>query len=158
MSESKAAQLARKIYRNDRKAIDFIVENREDAISKASNVMKDILYAHKDTLRIVMDPPNNKGYIRFLPTEWNVPQNAGGTAWGPNSRIVLCEINFWTKNAELHITVGRAPDEWADKVWERAKSAPFKQEWKSVRPSSLSRLRRNPNRRRDVRGCGARTS
>ena len=44
--------------------------------------MKDILYEHKDTLRIVMDPPNNKGYIRFLPTEWNVPQNAGGTGMG----------------------------------------------------------------------------
>ena len=57
-------------------------------------------------------------------------------AWGPNSRIVLCEINFWTKNAELHITVGRAPDAWADKVWDRAKSAPFKQEWKK-RPAQF---------------------
>jgi hypothetical protein len=29
-------------------------------------------------------------------------------AWGPNSRVVLCEISFWTKNAELQITVGDA--------------------------------------------------
>ena len=91
--------------------------------------MKDILIAHKDPLRILLDP-QHKGYVRFLPTAWNVPQNSGGTAWGTNSRIVLCEISFWTKNAELHITVGRAPNAWADKVWERAEVCPFKQEFK----------------------------
>jgi hypothetical protein len=59
-----------------------------------------------------------------------LPPTAGGTAWGPNSRYVLCEVNFWTKRAELHIVTGKAPDDWADRVWARAAVAPFKQEWK----------------------------
>ena len=91
--------------------------------------MKEFLTAHSDELEIIMDVPN-KGIIKFIPKEWDVPQNQGGTAWGPNSRIVVCEITFWTKNVELQITVGEAPDAWADKVWERASSRPFKQEWK----------------------------
>ncbi len=43
---------------------------------------------------------------------------------------MLCEINFWTKKAELQIVLGRAPGAWADRVWARAASPPFKQEWK----------------------------
>jgi PD-(D/E)XK nuclease superfamily len=129
VEENKAAELARKIYRSHRKAIDFILENRSDPISEATGVMKEFLTAHSGELGIIIDV-QNKGYVRFLPKVWDVPQNTGGTAWGPNSRIVLCEISFWTKNAELHIAVGDAPDAWADKVWERAATKPFKQEWK----------------------------
>jgi hypothetical protein len=129
VEESRAAQLARKIYRSHRKAIDFILENRDDPISEASSIMKEILGHHSIDLGIILDV-QNKGWARFLPNEWNVPQNSGGTAWGPNSRIVLCAISFWKKNVELQITVGRAPEAWADKVWARAAASPFKQEWK----------------------------
>jgi hypothetical protein len=48
----------------------------------------------------------------------------------------LCEVGLWGKTAELHITVGRAPAAWADKVWSRAAHPPFKQEWKK-RPGSF---------------------
>lgn len=129
VEESRAAQLARKIYRSHRKAIDFILENRDDPISDASSLMKETLGACSSELGIILDV-QNKGWVRFLPKEWDVPQNRGGTAWGPNSRFALCEISFWTKNVELQITVGRAPDIWADKVWTRAAASPFKQEWK----------------------------
>jgi hypothetical protein len=104
----RAAELARKIYRSHRKAIDFILENRDDPISEATAVMKEFLTTHAGELGIIMDV-QNKGFVRFIPKDWNVPQNSGGTAWGPNSRIVLCEISFWTKNAELQVTVGDAP-------------------------------------------------
>jgi hypothetical protein len=129
MGDSRAAELARKIYRTHRKAIDFILENRNDPISEASHAMEDILTHNLSELGIVMGV-QNKGYVRFVPKEWDVPQNAGGTAWGPNSRFVVCEVNFWTKKAELHITVGKAPEHWADRIWARAATAPFKQEWK----------------------------
>jgi hypothetical protein len=129
VEENRAAELARKIYRSHRKAIDFILENRNDPISEATAVMKEFLTSRSAELGIIMDT-QNKGYVRFIPSEWNVPQNGGGTAWGPNSRIVLCEISFWTKTAELQIAIGDAPDAWADKVWERAATKPFKQEWK----------------------------
>lgn len=129
MGDSRAAELARKIYRTHRKAIDFILENRNDPISEASHAMDDILTDNSSELGIVKGV-QNKGYVRFVPKEWDVPQNAGGTAWGPNSRFVVCEVNFWTKKAELHITVGKAPEHWADRVWARAATKPFKQEWK----------------------------
>lgn len=129
VEESRAAQLARKIYRNHRKAIDFILENRNDPISEASTVMKEILRGCSVEFGIMLDF-QNKGWVRFLPKEWDVSQNRGGTAWGPNSRFVLCEISFWTKNVELQITIGKAPYIWVEKVWARAKSRPFRQEWK----------------------------
>jgi hypothetical protein len=132
VAESRGAELARKIYRSHRKAIDFILEYRNDPISDASSVMKGILIAHKDELKILIDvlKLQNKGWVRFVPKEWDIPQNMGGTAWGPNSPFVLCEISFWTKYPELQITVGGAPDAWADKIWARAASKPFKQEWR----------------------------
>lgn len=129
VTENRAAELARKIYRSHRKAIDFILENRNDPISEGTSLMREFLTSHSGELGIIMDI-QNKGYVRFVPKEWNVPQNTGGTGWGANTRIVLCEISFWTKNAELQITVADAPEAWADKVWERAASKPFKQEWK----------------------------
>jgi hypothetical protein len=39
-------------------------------------------------------------------------------------------VTLWTKKVELHIVSGRAPESWADELWELAKHAPFKQEWK----------------------------
>src|ERR1700681_3699508 len=35
-----------------------------------------------------------------------------------------------------HMTIGKAPAAWADKVWDRAANPPFKQEWKK-RPGSF---------------------
>jgi hypothetical protein len=130
VTENRAADLARKIYRSHRKAIDFILETRNDPISYATSVMKEFLTAHSAELGIIMCEIQNKGYVRFIPKQWDVPQNTGGTAWGANSRLVLSEVSFWTKKSELHITVGDAPANWADKVWERAATKPFRQEWK----------------------------
>jgi len=129
VDDSKAAQLARQIYQTHRKAIDFILENRKDPISELSSLMAEILKSRESDLAIVLTT-QNKGWVRFVPVSWDVGQNSGGTAWGPNSRIVVCEISFWTKNVELHITLGKAPNEWADMVWARAAQPPFKQEWK----------------------------
>jgi hypothetical protein len=130
VGDSKAAQLARQIYKRHRKAIDFILENRKDTISEASRVMEEVLVEYSADLGIQV-LPHNKGYIRFIPKRWDVPQNSGGTAWGENSRFVACEVSFWSKKkVELHITIAKAPDDWADKVWARASRPPFKQEWK----------------------------
>ncbi len=129
VDNSKEAQLARQIYKAHRMAIDFILENRNDPISEASSLMQEILATKAAELGIEL-ATQNKGWIRFIPAAWNVPQNRGGTAWGQNSRYVVCEVAFWTKTVELHITVGKAPSDWADLVWERAAEPPFKQEWK----------------------------
>jgi hypothetical protein len=129
VDETDSAALARKIYLKHKKAIDFILENRDDPISNASSAMRDALAANAADLGIVMGV-YNKGLVRFLPKEWDVPENRGGSIWGVNSRYVVCEVSFWTKKVELHIVTVRAPDDWADAVWARAAQPPFKQEWK----------------------------
>ncbi|MBN8197818.1 MULTISPECIES: PDDEXK-like family protein [Thalassospira] len=135
MDDNRASYLARQIYKSHKKAIDFILKNIDDPRSEASRIMEDVLATNQEELGIVL-APNHKGLVRFLPKAWDIPENSGGTAWGTNSRYLLCEVTFWTKNAELHITIGRAPDSWADKVWDRASMPPFKQEWKK-RPTSF---------------------
>jgi hypothetical protein len=135
MNESKASHLARQIYLRHRKAIDFILENKVDPIYEASSALYGALQQNAKELGIVMDVLG-KGWVRFLPEAWDVPYNKGGTAWGAGSRYLLCEVNLWSKKAELHITVGRAPEAWADAVWDRAGQAPFRQEWKK-RPGSF---------------------
>jgi hypothetical protein len=128
LSDTRAAELARKIYQSHRKAIDFILENRDDPIQNATRLMEQVVRDNKDTLNILPERMN-KGYVRFVPREWDVPQNRGGTGWGPGSRYLLCEVNFWNK-VELQITCAKAPEAWADSVWKRAADPPFKQEWK----------------------------
>jgi hypothetical protein len=71
--------------------------------------------------------PCSKGRVRFIPSAWDVPQNAGGTAWGTNSRYVVCAVYVDSKTVELKMVLGRAPDAWADLVWDRAATAPFMQ-------------------------------
>ena len=129
VDDSKSAQLARQIYRRHKKAIDFILEVRADPISVASDSLKELLTSESPKLGIAM-APCGKGRVRFIPRQWDVPENSGGTAWGTNSRYVLCEVIFWSKTVELHICVGKAPDVWADAVWNRAATPPFKQEWR----------------------------
>jgi hypothetical protein len=135
VDETESAVLARKIYQKHKRAIDFILDNLDDPISNCSGTMQEVLAANAIELGIVMGV-SHKGYTRFLPKEWDVQENRGGTAWGPNSRVVACEVYFWAKNkkVELHICVARAPNDWADAVWARAANPPFKQEWKK-RPS-----------------------
>lgn len=129
VDDSDSAKLARKIYKQHKKAIDFILENRIDPISETSAALQELIEANAEALDVKMGP-SGKGRVRFVPRAWDVPENSGGTGWGPNSPIVLCELTLWARTIELQIVLGRAPDAWADLVWERAATAPFKQEWK----------------------------
>jgi hypothetical protein len=135
MNENDASRLARQIYLRHKRVIDFIIENKIDPIYQASNALYHALQQNAAELGIIMDVLG-KGWVRFIPMAWDVPTNKGGSAWGVASRYLLCEVGLWSKKAELHITIGKAPSEWADKVWSRAASPPFKQEWKK-RPSSF---------------------
>jgi hypothetical protein len=135
MNENDASQLARQIYLRHKRAIDFIIENKVDPILQASDALYRGLQDSSAELGIIMDVLG-KGWVRFIPVAWDLPTNRGGTAWGAASRYLLCEVGLWSKTAELHITIGRAPAAWADKVWGRAADPPFKQEYKK-RPTAF---------------------
>ena len=130
MEESEASRLARQIYLRHRRALDYIFENKADPVFEATTALETILTKEQERLGILMGR-SQKGYVRFVPKAWDLPQNIGGTAWGPESRYLVCEVYLWSKKAELHMVVGKAPEDWADLVWARAVTAPFKQEWKS---------------------------
>lgn len=129
VDDNRSTQLAKQIYQSHRKALDFIFDNRVDAIRLGSDAIEAIIQQNAIELGIIPFAVQ-KGWVRFLPKEWSIPANQGGTGWGSSSPFVLCEICFWTKQVELQITVGAAPDEWVDRIWERAASHPFKQEYK----------------------------
>jgi PD-(D/E)XK nuclease superfamily len=138
VGDNKAAKLARDIHRKHRKAIDFILENRKDPVAEVSHAMEEVLASHATQLGLVVGY-QNKGYVRFLPKSWDVPQNLGGAAWGQNSRYVAFEVYLWSKDVELHIMIAKAPQTWAQLAWERAANPPFKQEWKK-RPAQYIKI------------------
>ena len=134
MAENESIRLARKIYQRHRKALDFIFENLSDPMSEAGDVLFRRLEEKAGELGISMEF-TSKGWIRYVPNAWDVPQNKGNTGWGSVSRFLICEICLWNRKAELHMTVGRAPDSWAELVWQNASKPPFKQEQKK-RPTA----------------------
>ncbi|WP_299809781.1 PD-(D/E)XK nuclease family protein [uncultured Roseibium sp.] len=125
MDDGEAARLARRIYMKHRQALDFIFENKVDPKFEATNAIEKALAQQSDRLELVM-APSSKGNVRFLPKEWAVDENTGGTAWGENSRYVLCELSLWSKTVNLHVILGRAPESWAELVWQRAEHPPFR--------------------------------
>jgi hypothetical protein len=129
MDENESSRLARQIYLRHKSALDYIFENKVDPIFEATNALEAALGQNADELGIVMDR-TIKRYVRFVPKAWDMSNNNGGTAWGPNSRFLLCEVVFWTEKVELHITAGRTPEDWANRLWKRADHEPFRQEWK----------------------------
>lgn len=141
VDEGRTALLARQIYQKHRKAIDVILKYREDAISIATAMMEDVLRTNFEGLAVSLGT-RNKGYVRFMPPEWEIPENAGGDAWGKTGRFIVVEVYLWASKVELHIAVGRAPGDWADRIWSRAATAPFKQEYRK-RPSQYFKIYRS---------------
>ena len=129
MTENESTKLAREIYLHHKRALDFIFEKKADPIWEASEALDSCVRATANELQVVPEVLG-KGYVRFLPTAWDIPENHGSKAWGNNSRYLLCEVNLWSKRAELHVTAGRPPEAWADALWELAAQPPFKREWK----------------------------
>ena len=119
MNENDASQLARQIYLRHKRAMRLIVESKIDPIYQASNALYRALQQNAAELGIIMDVLG-KDLVHFIPVAWELPTNRGGGAWGMASRYLLCEVGLWSKKAELHITIGKAPAEWADKVWSLA--------------------------------------
>lgn len=126
MEENSSVELARKIYLRHRRALDFIFENKIDPVFEATNALEAALREKAESLGIVMDH-SSKGYVRFLPSEWDVSSNRGSEAWGADRRYLVCELILPSnKNAQLHITAAGAPTSFADRVWVRAQQKPFK--------------------------------
>ncbi len=146
MENSEVAQLARRIYQAHKQALDLIFEHRPDALADISVAVRERLAAQKDELGII-PMAINKGYVRFIPREWNTPANRRGTAWGKEeSSYILFEINFWTKSPRFTVVVGEAPLEWSTGLWELTASEPFVRNRRGKQPKKWIIMHSVPSR------------
>lgn len=130
MDDSESVQLARAIYQRHAAAIDYILECKSDPLFDLTSRLEKRLAVEAVRLGIVM-AKTGKGRIRFLPREWDIAQNTGGTAWGDSGRFLLLEADLYSRTVELNMVLADAPEAWADAVWERCGSPPLQRSQKN---------------------------
>jgi hypothetical protein len=137
MEESKVADLARRIYQSHRDALDVIFEHRPDELQNLSDALKEKMESSKEDLNLV-PMLCNKGYIRFIPTVWNTPENRTGKAWGSSgSAYVLCEVGVSSRWPQLKMVEGKAPDAWRNELWAISSKPPFKKTQKRLKQPEM---------------------
>ncbi len=123
MPDEKLVELARRIYDQHYRALDFIFEQRTDELALLSDTIARRMRESAGALGI--EPMRcSKGFVRFLPKSWDLPLNRAGTAWGtPDSAYVLCELFLWNNQPTLKIVEGKSPPAWRTKLHEIARGA-----------------------------------
>lgn len=125
MDESRVAELARRVYRAHKQAIDTIIEHKPDTIFDLTETLKRKIEQSAPALNIV-PMKVSKGIVRFIPIEWNTEANRQGRAWGKEgSCYILCELQLWAGVVSLKIVESGAPKEWEDRLWNRSRTKPF---------------------------------
>lgn len=98
-------EMAQKIYKAHREALDFLFENRPDPASELYGYFDEAVIAQGFRLG-----SKNKGYIRFATPELLevLPRNAEG--W-PGREAFLCEIDYFWGNRKASVKAVVAPCE-----------------------------------------------
>lgn len=133
MDKTDIEQLARRIYQAHGDALDLILRFRPDALNELTERLVERLDKEGAQLG-VKRMLCSKGYVRFVPVEWNSADNLEGTSWGQGiwsngeSAHVLCELSFGNTGAPfLKILEAGAPKEWRTELFELSKqNASFK--------------------------------
>jgi hypothetical protein len=122
MPNEELVELARQIYDQHHRALDFIFEQRIDELALLSATIAKHMQGAAGKLG--MEPMRcSKGFVRFLPKAWDNPANRAGTAWGtPDSAYVLCELFLLNNQPTLKIVEGKSPAPWRTKLHEIAKA------------------------------------
>jgi len=128
MPDEKLVELARRIYDQHHRALDFIFEQRVDELALLSETIAARM--RESAGRLEIEPMRcSKGFVRFLPKSWDTPSNRAGNAWGTSeSAYVMCELSLWNGQPNLKIVEGKSPSSWREKLHEiaRADSNVFK--------------------------------
>jgi len=128
MDESEIAKTAQGIYKQHKRALDIIFENRPNLSKKLLADVQKLLERETEEMRIEMDSCTNS-ILRFLPKSWAENGiNASGEAWKPASkRSVLFEVKINESKCSLSIVAGIEPRfPWLDKLWELSGKKPFR--------------------------------
>ena len=125
MPKSPTELLAQSIYDRHSKAIDYIVNVRQEVLGRATAVFDEALANNSQGLRIVVDRDAGGTIVRFLPKSWDVAQNRNRVPEDGEHRYVWCEVTLHTPQIQLDVVCGFPPEDWIADLWERASIAPF---------------------------------
>lgn len=121
MGNPQIAHLAKKIYRDHRRALDEILRQRTDGLQQMTELVGELVAADGDQFIPMF---NQRGIVRFLPVEWDTLENRAGTAWGStDSAYVLCEISLSGPQLWLEVVDGQSP--WRKEFWSLAERHEF---------------------------------
>lgn len=116
VSESKIAQLCRRIYRKHQRALDMIYEHRPD-LQEEIKIILENLVKEADELTLAH---STKTYIRFFPPEWNVPALKINETGSPGEQLLL----FYFKNEQdrlrLRLVIGSGEPDIVRRLFEMA--------------------------------------
>jgi hypothetical protein len=124
MENSRIAELATKIYKSHKLALDVIFEHRPDDRTSILELLEQKLNEYQGFYTL-LPMPSSRSYFRFLIEDWNTPKNRAGSAWGSGGAYILLEVPLNNRNASFKIVSGRPPREWIEKLWERSEHPPF---------------------------------
>jgi hypothetical protein len=124
MENSRIAELAAKIYKSHKLALDVIFEHRPSDRVSIMEMLEQKLLEYEGAYKLI-PMPTTRSYFRFLIDLWDVPKNRAGMAWGDGGAYVLLEIPLGSRNATFKVMCGKTPHEWMEKAWNRSKTAPF---------------------------------
>ena len=113
VSGSDVGELAEKIYRSHKRALDIIFEHRPDLQSDLSDFLQDLVSREKE--EGLLPDLSSKGLIRFVVKEWDTifPKGKG---WTPSGRILLFEFQNYSDFLTLKLIIGPGPQEIRQKV------------------------------------------
>jgi hypothetical protein len=122
MTNSPVEELALKIYKAHKRALDRIFEYRPDTVALLTDAVVARMKVESSSLQIV-HVGQTKGAIYFLPTLWEAPNNkrpGGATA-------IFCEINFYYMDrVVLKAIAGPTEQGWRRQLFELSKTRKFK--------------------------------
>jgi hypothetical protein len=125
MNESDIARLAQKIYKQHKKALDVIYEQRPDNLLDVTNRLVDLLQGKAQENQLV-PLSSQKARIRFIPESWNQSGNSHGQAVKGVKQSLVCEIWLSAEGrAVFEVASWPIDEQWSQQMWEIARDAPF---------------------------------
>ena len=122
MENSRIAELATKIYKSHKLALDVIFDHRPDDRVSIMELLEEKLSEYQGGYKLI-PMQTTRSYFRFIIEEWNTPKNRGGNVWG--GVYVLIELPLKNQNATFKVLCGDAPRDWVQKAWEMSAKPPF---------------------------------
>jgi len=133
MDESEIAKTARSIYKQHKRALDVIFENRPDNIGVISEGVRSLLEKNSELLQISVDKSSSKSILRFIPNTWDVGGNSHGQAWGRSNRTIVFEVLFEKTSVHLKIVSGSAPLLWLNQLCDELNITNAGKKWRILK-------------------------